>query len=484
MSPNRPITLRPVESSLFLLDARTRLPFRFGVHTLTVAPLCLLRLTAELSDGSKATGFASDLLVPKWFEKNPAAPVSKDWSDLIASAQDAGNLALANPKYETPFEHWHRLYQTQVGLLAADDPTRLVRNHGVTLVERAMIDAVCRARACSLHEALNSDRLGFRPADLDPSLGAWSPAAHLPAAPIDRVTLRHTVGLLDALDENDTLPSESPNDGLPLTLAQDIEAHGLTQFKLKVVGDDRLITDRLTRISAVVRPRVGDGARFTLDGNEQCETMADLARSLEHARTDEHAAWLLDRVMWIEQPLARHRSFDAAACAGMEDLTRVAPCIIDEADDSIDTLIRAQRNGYRGISVKNCKGVFRALLNTARCAVSGGTLFQTAEDLTNLPVIALQQDLETAATLGLCSVERNGHHYFNGLRHLPQQTADDAIACHPDLYDPATTSLRIENGTLSTASIITAAGYGYDGPVSLEGWTPANEWTPDALLNP
>ena len=109
---------------------------------------------------------------------------------------------------------------------------------------------------------------------------------------------------------------------------------------------------------------------------------------------------------------------------------------------------------------------------------------QTAEDLTNLPVIALQQDLETMATLGLRSVERNGHHYFRGLDHLPPQDADEAIRRHGDLYESADRSLRIERGTLSTSSVVAARGYGYDGLVDFERWTPMSEWSPENLLQP
>ena len=67
------------------------------------------------------------------------------------------------------------------------------------------------------------------------------------------------------------------------------------------------------------------------------------------------------------------------------------------------------------MSVKNCKGVFRALLSRGLCELADDGSFQSAEDLTNLPVLALQQDLATIAALGLPHVERNGHHYFKGL---------------------------------------------------------------------
>src|SRR5690606_41935025 len=82
--------------------------------------------------------------------------------------------------------------------------------------------------------------------------------------------------------------------------------------------------------------------------------------------------------------------------------------------------------GYRGVSHQNCKGVVRSLLNAMLVAhhnaASGepGGYFQSAEDLTCLPVVSLQADLAVVASLGITHVERNGHHYFHGLDHLPR----------------------------------------------------------------
>jgi len=56
----------------FARDVRLRLPFRFGAVTLTAAPQAFVRATIRLADGREATGAAAELLVPKWFDKNPA----------------------------------------------------------------------------------------------------------------------------------------------------------------------------------------------------------------------------------------------------------------------------------------------------------------------------------------------------------------------------------------------------------------------------
>src|SRR5690606_7703905 len=84
----------------------------------------------------------------------------------------------------------------------------------------------------------------------------------------------------------------------------------------------------------------------------------------------------------------------------------------------------------------------------------GRPLFLSAEDLTCLPVVSLQADLAVVAALGIAHVERNGHHYFRGLDHLPPTEAKAALAAHPDLYTRAQDrgQLRIADGQIVVGS--------------------------------
>ena len=113
------------------------------------------------------------------------------------------------------------------------------------------------------------------------------------------------------------------------------------------------------------------------------------------------------------------------------------------------------------------------------CSVAGDELFLSAEDLTNLPIVALQQDLATVCALGLDHVERNGHHYFRGLDHLPEDEVRSALAAHPDLYteDDGCVQLKIRDGLLSIDSL-QQPGYGYSATIDIESRTPVDEWAP------
>lgn len=473
--------LRVVETSLHLLNCTTRIPFRFGMNTMTAAPLCMMRVLVETESGQRGEGFSSDLLVPKWFEKNPDQSIEQDWLDLIESAKKAGQLATQSDAHESVFAKWRALYAKRVETADKEATDLLVRGHGVSLVERAMMDAACRLAGIGFFDAIKADLFSFRPGEIDPSLAAWSIADSISSAPTTSVHVRHTVGLVDAIVASDV--QSRVNDGLPESLEEDIERYGLTRFKIKLSGDEERDIDRLGRIAALLSVR-SPNAEVTIDGNEQFASIEQLASVFEKLRMAPSTRELLKRVQYVEQPLPRGVTFDAVANAAMGDFARFGPCIIDEADVDLDALPRAVDLGYRGISVKNCKGVFRALVNRGRCDVSGCRLFQSGEDLTNLPTVALQQDLATMSTLGLTNIERNGHHYFYGLDHLPAQEQESALAAHPDLYarDGKGVQLKIDAGKIQIGSIHRCIGYACQPPESLDVWTPLELWDPSSVM--
>lgn len=80
----------------------------------------------------------------------------------------------------------------------------------------------------------------------------------------------------------------------------------------------------------------------------------------------------------------------------------------------------------------------------------------SSEDLTNIPVVPIQQDLCVAAALGITHSERNGHHYIVGFDFLSVREREDALREFPSLYRSrpnANPVLRIENGFISMHEI-------------------------------
>ena len=460
-----PAEIEIEEVELRATRCRTRLPFRFGIVTLTEAPVLVARVCARV-DGVVSEGFSADLCVPKWFEKDPHKSVRDDVATLFRSADRAARAWVGGAG--TPFSVWHGAHRRCLdGDLASG--VRLVDGFGVALVERAMIDATCRAGGVSFAEALEQDRFGFDAAALLPELAGEARATSdsLLAAPRrSSVLVRHTVGGLDPLRTADVSPAMRGDDGHPVALEEDIARFGLRAFKLKAGGEPENDAERLCEIVRVVEEAGASRPIYSLDANESYDDVATVGALLDRLEADPDGRRLVESLVYLEQPLPRTRTLDPDTAADVRALAERVPLLIDEADDSVDAFARATGFGYRGVSVKNCKGVFRALANRALVLARDDGSFQTSEDLTNLPMLPLQQDLATVAALGLEHSERNGHHFFPGLDVLPEREAEAALEAHPDLYERRGDRivLRVEDGALSLACA-DSTGYGYSAPV-------------------
>jgi hypothetical protein len=172
---------------------------------------------------------------------------------------------------------------------------------------------------------------------------------------------------------------------------------------------------------------------------------------------------LVDSILFIEQPIHRKAAFDS----NLGRLSESCPVIIDESDEDIDAFPRAIRAGYRGVSSKQCKGIYRSILNRARCThlnqqKKQPTYFMSGEDLTIQAGIALQQDLLLASSLGITHLERNGHHYVKGMSALSRKEQQDFLNAHPDLYiqDKDFVRVNIRNGLMQIGSLH-GKGFGY-----------------------
>lgn len=454
------VRLRVIAHAAYRTDCRTRIPFRFGVNTMTEAPLALVELEIEAEDGRRARGWAGELVVPKWFDKSPDRSIEQERVALLSALDDALAAAVeAGDRPRTVFEIWQHCW-AKCGE-PAGRAGGLLAGFGTALVERALLDALCRMLELPFAQVLRSGASGFDAGALDPALAGMSLSDALPANPSSEIIVRHTVGLADPLTTADVAAGERVDDGLPQTLEEDIRHYGFDHFKIKLGGASDADLDRLLAIARILATEVPSGARFTLDANEQFEDIGQLVSVLERVGINAGGVAFLAGLIAIEQPLPRAVSFDADRHRDMPVLQRYAPALIDEADGFVGAFREALALGYRGVSFKNCKGVFRALASTMLCRTDGGGAFQSAEDLTNLPVVPLNQDLCMVAALGLPHVERNGHHYFRGLDHLPAKQAAAAAEAHPDLYAPLGDgyALRIRDGKLDLRSL-QCAGFG------------------------
>jgi hypothetical protein len=317
----------------------------------------------------------------------------------------------------------------------------LVENFGPALLDRALLDALCRALGVSFYQAIRANLVGA-PVTEGIDLGAFFATLE----PRERIAARHTVGLVDPITAREQ--KARVNDGLPETLEEVVARYAPRYFKLKVGGDARADVERLVAIAGVI-DRIETPYCATLDGNEQYDALQGVAELWARMKGEVRLARLVESVLFIEQPVKRQKAL-AARVAGIDK-----PVIIDESDDALDAFPRAKALGYRGVSSKTCKGIYKSLLNAARCRAWGEGYFMSGEDLTLQAGLALQQDLALVSLLGLEHVERNGHHYVNGMAGLPEGEQAAFLAAHADLYEHShgAVRVRIAQGDLAIASL-------------------------------
>ena len=81
------VKLKVASLELFERDVRLRMPFRFGVVTLTESPQAFVRARIRIEDGREAEGAAAELLAPKWFDKDPALTNADNVEQLRRNAE-------------------------------------------------------------------------------------------------------------------------------------------------------------------------------------------------------------------------------------------------------------------------------------------------------------------------------------------------------------------------------------------------------------
>src|SRR6185295_19797360 len=113
-------------------------------------------------------------------------------------------------------------------------------NYGPALIDRALLDALCRALGISFYQAIRSNV---------PAISAPETTGFLETLrPRSEIAARHTVGLVDPIISVE----QRVNDGLPETLEEVVSRYGHRWFKLKVGGDARADVERLVAIATVL----------------------------------------------------------------------------------------------------------------------------------------------------------------------------------------------------------------------------------------
>ncbi|MBB3351503.1 hypothetical protein FHT70_001420 [Rhizobium sp. BK049] len=443
--------IRIVEIDAFERDIRLRLPFRFGAATLEKAPQAFLRVRVEDEKGKMAVGAAAEMMVPKWFDKNPALTPAQNVDQLRGSIRVAAAASLEASAPETLFAAAHQNELETVRRLPGNP---LAAGFGPSLIARAALDAYCRLAGISFFDAVRGNHVGIGGPMLPGDVRADVVSAALARLHAGRsISARHTIGLVDPITDGDIV--DPVGDGLPQSLEAVITRYGNRWFKIKLSGAVDADIGRLARIAAVLE-RLPD-YRVTVDGNEQFGAAEQFAALLARMDSIPELARLRAAIAFVEQPFSREITMDTP----LGELAARLPFLIDESDDRDDAFARARALGYTGVSSKTCKGIYRSLMKAIRIRTgSVPGLFLSGEDLTCQAGLAVQQDLALVSLLGLSHVERNGHHYVAGMQGAPQAEKARFAAAHPDLYEQGGDGplLSVRDGRIDIGSL-TAMGY-------------------------
>jgi hypothetical protein len=481
------MAIRVLDFNLSIQNIYSRIPFRYGIAELIAVPHLFVRVLCEI-DGHLQWGISADSLIPKWFTKDPLSSYQNDLDDMLEVIQHACQIASQLESASTVFDLWQQVFHAQQKWASQEGYPPLLWNFGVSLVERAVIEAFCRVKQIPFSVALRTNQLGIRLAELHPAVGDRQPADLLPERPLESLIVRHTVGLSDPLTEDEILPDYRVWDGLPQSLEASIRFYGLTHFKLKIQGDLGADLKRLKRIQTVLENTASRHFAFTLDGNEQfteIEQFQEFWRALQH---DPDLVRFMAHMLFVEQPLHRQVAFCDENYAGLRGWDERPAMIIDESDSDLNSLETALDCGYNGTSHKNCKGIIKHVadacwLEHLRRIHTERRYILSGEDLANIGPVALLQDLAVMANLGISHVERNGHHYFPGLSMFPADLQRKLVREHPDLYEANETgfsTVRIADGAISTRSVIRAP-FGLALTLDQAEFIPLEQWAFDSL---
>jgi hypothetical protein len=414
-------------------------PFRFGAVTIKAATQVFVRVEIEVEGKGTSVGASAELMAPKWFDKRPQLSPEQTVAELRRSLEIARELYLGDRKFDTAFAFHATRIAAQREACCKEDIPSLAAAYGPAEIDKAILDALLRNVGTDFFAGMAGNIAGVD-ARLSRDIGHEDITRFLARCrPLQRVAIRHTVGLDDVIEGQGGVADAKENAGARF-------------FKLKLNGDPEADAARLVRIGQELMTLSHD-YNVSLDANEQYADVEALTALVDRLDRDRALAPIAVKLLYIEQPMPR----DSFRETPLGALAR-RDFIIDEADDSYDAFPTARGLGYRGVSSKSCKGIYKSMVNATRAALWSNEekrFFVTGEDLTCQAGLAVQQDLALGALIGVTHAERNGHHYVDGFANAPAREALAFLAAHPDLYERDGNSIRlsIHDGDLLTDTL-------------------------------
>ncbi len=309
-----PTRLAVRDISLFERPVPFAKPFRFGAVVINASVQAFVRVEIEVEGKAGATGASAELMASKWFDKRPELSPQQTVDELRRSLSIARELYLSGNGFETAFGLHASRIAAQIEACAREDIPPLAAGFGPAEIDKAILDALLRFADLGFFDGMNRNIAGID-ARLSPDVENEDIAQFLSRRRrLERVAIRHTVGLDDQVEGKGGVADVEEN-------------AGARYFKLKLNGDPEHDAARLIRIGKELATLPEDYA-VTLDANEQYADLTALGALVDWLDRDGALAPIATKLLYIEQPMPR-------------DITRESPLgalgardfIIDEADE-------------------------------------------------------------------------------------------------------------------------------------------------------
>lgn len=395
-----------------------RRPYEFGRRSGDTCNLANVHATVETVDGHVGHGFGSMTMGVEW--SFPSKILSFD-TRFAAMKQLQQRILRINTAYTEPGHPIDINFRLAPEYLkaAAEVGHEMHLHEAVpklfTLVTASPFDAAIHDAFGKVHnlncyltygpEFMSYDLAHYL--DHEPRFKGEYPSQYLLRAPKPWLWCNNSIGESDPIVASQI--KKWLHDGLPNTLAQWIDADGLTHFKVKLgitLKQDIARMLLIDRVATEAESRRGVHQwRYSLDFNEQCPNADYLIEFLR--RVKEASPDCYERITYIEQPESRDLTYTRAQL--LFEVAKLKPVTMDEALTGFGTLLLGRKLGYTGIALKACKGQSEMMLLNAAAQKLG--MLMTAQDLT-CPGASLIQSAGIAAHVPqIHELESNAREY-------------------------------------------------------------------------
>lgn len=437
--------VRVVDALITFEEFPFRTPLKFGGRVVDKNRLINVQVNVETRSGHHALGFGSMPVGNIWAW--PSSVVSPDQAEeaMVDFAERVVRLTDVIDDYEHPIdliynisaEYFH-LAKVVSELHNLPEPVPpLAQLVAASPLDAALHDAFGKANDLNSYNALSSEFMNHDLANyLDEQFAGEYLDQYTLREPKKQLPLYHLVGALDPLTAGDI--EQRLDDDLPETLAEWIQADGLTHLKIKLNGEDldwdvQRVLEIDTVASETQSARGCSQWFYSTDFNEKCENVEYVLAFLNRIREASPEAY--ERIQYIEQPT--HRDLKAHPDNKMHAAAELKPVVIDESLIDYEALLLARELGYSGAALKACKGHTEALFAAAAAQKFG--MFLCVQDLT-CPGYSFLHSASLAARIpGVAAIEGNGRQYC---------PAANKVWTHqyPSMFE-------IENGSVGTHAL-------------------------------